>query len=134
MPFFNANTGFGIPALRRLCAPMIDRVRPAQFTTTGVSGDERRPGTRYTNSAPGQSTPPGRLTVRNSAIGRASTSTISRPDDNHSRNSAASIRGVSRSCSTISPNAFEMIPLPEKTWRPDASHASWPPTSTHRSV
>ena len=34
VPFLSATTLFGIPALTRDCAPMIERVRPAQFTTT----------------------------------------------------------------------------------------------------
>ena len=38
VPFFSAMTLFGMPALMSDCAPMIERVRPAQFTTTSVSG------------------------------------------------------------------------------------------------
>ena len=38
VPFFSAITLFGRPALISDCAPMIERVRPAQFTTTSVSG------------------------------------------------------------------------------------------------
>ena len=38
VPFFSATTLFGMPALISDCAPMMERVRPAQFTTTSVSG------------------------------------------------------------------------------------------------
>ncbi len=38
VPFFSAITLLGRPALISDCAPMIERVRPAQFTTTRVSG------------------------------------------------------------------------------------------------
>ena len=38
VPFFSAITLLGRPALISDCAPMIERVRPAQFTTTSVSG------------------------------------------------------------------------------------------------
>ena len=41
-------------------APMIERVRPAQFTTTVVSGRGASAPMRYTSSPPGTSTPPGR--------------------------------------------------------------------------
>ena len=39
-------TGFGKPALRKDWAPMMLRVRPAQLTTTSMSGDGTRSGTR----------------------------------------------------------------------------------------
>ena len=38
VPFLSAITLLVRPALIRDCAPMIERVRPAQFTTTSVSG------------------------------------------------------------------------------------------------
>ena len=38
VPFLSAITLLGNPALISDCAPMIERVRPAQFTTTRVSG------------------------------------------------------------------------------------------------
>ena len=38
VPLRRATTRFGMPALSSDCAPMIERVRPAQLTTTRVSG------------------------------------------------------------------------------------------------
>src|SRR5438105_453169 len=38
VPSLSATTGFGMPALRSDWQPMMLRVRPAQFTTTSVSG------------------------------------------------------------------------------------------------
>ncbi len=39
VPARSATTLLGMPALRRVCAPMMLRVRPAQLTTTVVFGD-----------------------------------------------------------------------------------------------
>ena len=39
VPFLSAATRFGIPAFTSDCAPMMLRVRPAQFTTTSDEGD-----------------------------------------------------------------------------------------------
>ena len=39
VPFFSATTRLGTPALISDCAPMMLRVRPAQLTTTKVSGE-----------------------------------------------------------------------------------------------
>ena len=50
---------FGMPALRSDWQPMMLRVRPAQFTTTSVSGSGARSCTRQASSAPGMSMPPG---------------------------------------------------------------------------
>ena len=38
VPLRSATTLLGMPARRRLSAPMMLRVRPAQFTTTSVFG------------------------------------------------------------------------------------------------
>ena len=38
VPSFSATTGFGMPAFFSDWQPMMLRVRPAQFTTTSVSG------------------------------------------------------------------------------------------------
>ena len=46
VPFLSATTLFGSCALMSDCAPMIERVRPAQFTTTRVSGLFASSGTR----------------------------------------------------------------------------------------
>ena len=61
VPLRTQTTGFLTPALISDCAPMMPRVRPAQFTTMVVSSRSTRSNTRCTNSAPGQSMPPGRL-------------------------------------------------------------------------
>ena len=42
VPLRSATTGLGTPALISDCAPMIERVRPAQLTTTRVSGSGAR--------------------------------------------------------------------------------------------
>ena len=73
VPLRSATTLFGIPALIRDWAPMIDRVRPAQLTTTVVSGSGAISPTRRTNSAPGTSMPVGMFITRYSSIGRLST-------------------------------------------------------------
>ena len=46
VPFFSAITLFGRPALISDWAPMIERVRPAQFTTTSVFGSGAKSFTR----------------------------------------------------------------------------------------
>ena len=53
VPLRSATTLFGTPALISDCAPMMLRVRPAQLTTTSVSGEGARSWTRSTSSAPG---------------------------------------------------------------------------------
>ena len=59
VPLRSATTLFGTPALISDCAPMMLRVRPAQLTTTSVSGFGAMSCTRSTSSAPGTSTPVG---------------------------------------------------------------------------
>ena len=53
VPLRSATTLLGTPALMSDCAPMMLRVRPAQLTTTSVSGEGARSWTRSTSSAPG---------------------------------------------------------------------------------
>ena len=53
MPLRSATTLFGRPALISDWAPMMLRVRPAQLTTTIVSGDGAMSRARNTSSAPG---------------------------------------------------------------------------------
>ncbi len=85
---------------------MMLRVRPAQFTTTGVSGERSTACARPTNSTPGASRPPGMLITWNSSNGRLSRITISSPASSRCFSAAASICGVSWACSTTSPNAL----------------------------
>ena len=59
VPLRSATTLFGTPALISDCAPMMLRVRPAQLTTTSVSGFGAMSWTRSTSSAPGTFTPVG---------------------------------------------------------------------------
>ena len=85
---------------------MMLRVRPAQFTTTVVSGDGTASCTRYASSAPGQHTPPGMLKFVNSGVGRLSRTTMSSPASSIACSSSAETCGVAHSCSTTSPNAL----------------------------
>ena len=74
---------------------MMLRVRPAQLTTTRVSGSGARSRMRCTSSAPGTSIPPGMLIRRYSDIGRLSRTTSLRPAA-ASRLSSSAVRwGVS---------------------------------------
>lgn len=59
VPPESAKTGLGTPALINDWAPMMPRVRPAQETTTRVSGEPTRSLKRRTSSAPGQLIAPG---------------------------------------------------------------------------
>src|SRR5271166_497057 len=59
VPVRRATTLFGRPALIKDCAPIMLRVRPAQLTTTIVSGDGARSRARSTSSAPGTLVAPG---------------------------------------------------------------------------
>ena len=113
VPLRSAVTRFGMPALMRDCAPMMLRVRPAQFTTTVVPGSGAASPTRCTSSAPGQQIPPGMLIARNSSIGRLSSTTRDSPPSIIALSSSAEIEGVSNSCSTYSPNALLGTLMPE---------------------
>ena len=73
---------------------MIERVRPAQFTTTSVSGSGATSKIRWTSSAPGQSSAPGRLIRWNSVSGRLSSTTIFSPAARFAASSSAEIDGV----------------------------------------
>src|SRR3954464_501834 len=72
VPLRSAKTLLGTPALISDCAPMIERVRPAQLTTTSVSGLRAMSCTRSTSSAPGTLTPVGMETREYSSNGRES--------------------------------------------------------------
>ncbi len=94
VPLRSATTRCGTPAFRSDCAPMIERVRPAQFTTTSVSGSGATSKIRWTSSAPGQSSAPGRLIRWNSVSGRLSSTTIFSPAARFAASSSAEIDGV----------------------------------------
>ena len=94
VPFSSATTWFSSPALIRLWAPMMLRVRPAQFTTTRVDGSLTSSFTRCTSSAPGQSVAPGMLIRRYSSRGRESSTTTLSPASRRALRSAAPRWGV----------------------------------------
>ncbi len=95
VPSFRATTRFGMPALRSDWQPMMLRVRPAQFTTTTVSGSGARSCTRQASSAPGVSMPPGMFMRWYSSYGRESRTTTFRPSSSQRLSSSGAIRGVS---------------------------------------
>ena len=115
VPLRSATTLFGTPALISDCAPMIERVRPAQLTTTSVSGFGAMSCTRSTSSAPGTLTPVGIETRWNSSRGRLSSTTMSVPDCISALSSSAEMLGVPFSCSTSSPNALLGTFTPENS-------------------
>ena len=94
VPLRSAITGFGTPALIRDCAPMMLRVRPAQFTTTVVFGFGASSRTRYTSSPPGTQVLPGMFITRYSLSGRLSSTTRSSPASMRARSSSALSEGV----------------------------------------
>ena len=73
MPLRSAKIGLGSPALISDCVPMMDRVRPAQFTTTVVAGSGASARTRSASSAPGTLVAVGMDIVAYSSNRRAST-------------------------------------------------------------
>ena len=77
MPLRSATTLLGKPALISDCAPMMLRVRPAQLTTTSVSGDGAISRARSTSSAPGTLVAVGIDTREYSSNGRLSSTTMS---------------------------------------------------------
>ena len=93
VPSLSATTGLGMPALSSDWQPMMLRVRPAQFTTTTVSGLGARSWMRQASSAPGTSMPPGMLMRRYSSNGRESTITTCFIDCRR-LSSAGGMRGV----------------------------------------
>ena len=134
VPFRSAITLFGTPALISDCAPMMLRVRPAQLTTTRVSGVGATSCTNRTSSAPGQSTPPGMLIARYSSIGLLSRTTSFSPASSFALSSCALRLGVSALCSTTSPKALLGTCTPENNSYPAACHAATPPASVEMSL
>ncbi len=95
VPSFKATTSFAIPAFRSDWQPMMLRVRPAQLTTTSVSGSGASSCTRYTSSAPGASMPPGMFMRWYSSYGRESRMTSFLPLSISRLISCGGTRGVS---------------------------------------
>jgi hypothetical protein len=133
VPLRSATTLFGTPALISDCAPTMLRVRPAQLTTTSVSGDGAMSWTRSTSSAPGTFTPVGIETRAYSSNGRLSSTTMSVPDRISASSSCAEMLGVPRSCSTNSPNALLGTLTPENSSYPASAQAAMPPSRICRS-
>ena len=107
VPLRRARIGFENPHWRNVSAPMIERVRPAQFMTNVVSGSIARAGIRYANSALGQERAEGIDILKYSCFGRPSKTTVGSSRSNLSCNSSAEMDGVMHSCSTSSPNVFD---------------------------
>src|SRR2546430_101924 len=129
VPLRNATTLLGTPALISDCAPMMLRVRPAQLTTTMVSGEGARSRMRSTNSAPGTWTALGRETRWYSSNGRLSSTTMSLRSRRSRCSSSGEMFGVALACSTNSPNALLGTLTPENSSNPAAAQAGIPPSS-----
>ena len=134
MPLRSATTLFGMPALISDCAPMMLRVRPAQFTTTSVSGLGAMSWMRSTSSAPGTLVEVGIETRWYSSNGRLSTTTMSALLLISASSSLAEMLGVPLSCSTCSPNALLGTLTPENSSKPAFSQPVTPPLRMERSV
>ena len=94
VPSLSATTLLAKPAFLSDWQPMIERVRPAQFTTTSVSGSGARSCTRQASSAPGASIPPGMFMRWYSSNGRESSTTSFAPSSFNRASSCAEMRGV----------------------------------------
>ena len=127
VPLRSATTLFGRPALISDCAPMMLRVRPAQLTTTSVSGEGAMSWMRSTSSAPGTLVAVGIETRWNSSNGRLSTTTMSVPLRIRPSSSSAEMLGVWQACSMCSPNALLGTLTPENSSSPAFSQAATPP-------
>ena len=118
VPLRSATTLFGTPALISDWLPMMLRVRPAQLTTTVVSGERTMSRTRSTSSAPGTLIAVGIDIRAYSSRGRLSSTTTSAPLRSSSSSSSAAMLGVPVACST----------------KPAAAHAAMPPSRYRKSV
>ena len=128
VPLRSATTLLGTPALISDCAPMMLRVRPAQLTTTSVSGEGAMSRTRSTSSAPGTLVAVGIETRRYSSNGRLSSTTMSARLSISRLSSSALMFGVSQACSMNSPNALLGTCTPENSSKPAAAQAATPPS------
>ena len=134
VPLRSATTLFGRPALISDCAPMMLRVRPAQLTTTIVSGDGAISRARSTSSAPGTLVAVGIETREYSSNGRLSSTTRSAPSRRSFSSSPAAMLGVLLACSIYSPNALLGTFTPENSSKPAAPQAATPPARMRTSV
>ena len=106
---------------------MMLRVRPAQLTTTSVSGFGAMSWMRSTSSAPGTLVAVGIETRWNSSNGRLSTITMSVPLFISASSSSGETLGVWLMCSMCSPNALLGTLTPENSSKPAFSQAGNPP-------
>ena len=134
VPLRSATTLLGTPALISDCAPMMLRVRPAQLTTTSVSGEGARSLTRSTSSAPGTLVAVGIEMRWYSSYGRLSSTTMSALRRIRSSSSLALMLGVAFACSTNSPNALLGTLTPENSSAPCFAAALTPPARAATSV
>jgi hypothetical protein len=109
---------------------MIERVRPAQLTTTVVDGSGASCPMRNASSPFGQQMPPGMFILRYSLHGRPSTITKSSPRSYIATSSSAVMRGVSQACSTSSPKVLLGTFTPANSWKPACFQAGAPPSRT----
>src|SRR5665213_3424829 len=134
VPLRSATTLLGTPALLSDCAPMMLRVRPAQLTTTNVSGEGAMSCTRNTNSAPGTLMPVGIEIREYSSYGRLSSTTMSVLARINALSLSALTLGVWLACSMNSPNALLGTCTPENSSNPAAAQAATPPSRYETSL
>jgi hypothetical protein len=143
VPLRSAATRLGSPALISDCAPMMDRVRPAQLTITVVAGSGASCLTRATSSAPGTLVAVGILMVVYSSNRRASTTTAAggAPSPGAPAGSGApSLPGALRSSAATSGAGSRGVPVSSATSSPNAllgaltSLNSSPPAAVQPSI
>ena len=83
-----------MPRLINVCAPMMERVRPAQLMTMGVLSSGTRLRTRQASSPLGQQTACGIFILWNSDTGRPSSTTSGSPAACRAASCCAVMRGV----------------------------------------
>ena len=134
VPLRSATTLFGMPALIRDWAPIMLRVRPAQFTTMVVDGEGTMSRTRRENQLCSWDIDAGRYQIRvYSSNGRLSSTLRSVPsrgcvqfDGANAWRAAVVFYELTKS--------FARHVNAENSTKPDASHAAMPPSRYERSV
>jgi hypothetical protein len=133
VPLRSAST-LSTPSRARVRAPMMERVRPAQCTTTGTPGATFSAPKRSASSPPGSEREPGSVAEACSSGVRESSSTNSLPASIHARSSSGPISATACSVSTRSPKSFEGTLTPHSVGSPSVTHRNNPPSSTAISV
>ena len=134
VPLRSATTRSCMPAFSNDWVPMMLRVRPAQWTTTVVSGRGAMARRRWTSSAPGTLTEPGIVIVRCSAKVRASSTTRASSPSWSEASSTAEIDGVPTVTSTSSPKALLGALTSVNSSPPLLAHPSTPPSRARTST